>query len=218
MTNEIPQETREVSLRIIFLLLYGDSSLEDVPIVSKASGDTAKVLKLPYMLASDIKHWDKSESLFHVELIPGEQESKSNPPRGEIWIAAEWFESNKRLAITRERSAADRIFREKNNTRLSKIQAKLKSLGLDKHPGYVEHLSNEMLHALGNDNVSEALKVLGLMELFAEFQKEDEDDKQRSNTTSKDNQVHSENNGAATSSTSTVIPGQDEQGSSEHGS
>lgn len=96
-----------VPIPVLASLVFGAFADKDIPNVpgaplSRSPGDLATVLVRRYSIGAYIASVDDNEEYFHVELYPGE------PGHSEIWLAAEWKQSNTRHVRVKAYSAAER--------------------------------------------------------------------------------------------------------------
>lgn len=172
MNEDQKTKTIELSINLLRVLLFGDDRLEGITPRSKANGDTAKVIVIPFMVGNEIKKIDAEEEYFHVELFANDDGSARH---AELWLAFEWKESNARRAKVQAYAAEHRVVRDRKRSRMDRIKERLGRLGLDKHPSYVEQLAKDILENYRKRDFSQTLKILHLAELLTEFEEEDKD-------------------------------------------
>lgn len=148
-------------LTVIRSLIFGDDALESQPILSKASNDFAKVIKLPTGIGLYLRSLDPNEDLFHIEVFTSHVE---------VWLPFEWIESSARYTKVRANLAQEKAIRDKHNARMSAMMAKMPS-GLC--PADKAHLAETILAEMNYARFDKVLEYLNVAELYKTYEEED---------------------------------------------
>ena len=125
MSSELPLKLGTFPLVNIASLIFGvdaDKELANYEIVSRASGDNARVILQHYAVGAMLASIDDTEKYFHIELISEE------PKHSEIWLIKEWRESNSRRKRQQIQSAVERAEREQNKELVTILTDELTAL------------------------------------------------------------------------------------------
>jgi hypothetical protein len=148
--------------------LFGSEELEGIKPTTKGIGDTALVLVRPTYIGKAVALFDNDENLLHVEYAGNAEKEWA-----EIWLTREWKESNARRSRQQAYSSAERIERDKRNKRITEIKQVISAKGLDRKPGFAEHLADGIYKAWQQGKHNEMFKLLELTEKLNTYETED---------------------------------------------
>lgn len=145
---------------------FGDERLEGIRPQSPGVGDTAKVFVIPLAFGQFLAEIDKEEIYFHVEILSS---------HAELWIAADWMESNIRRARLRGILAIERSERDKRSKRIQELKSSFATQFPESH---ASHLAETFLANLAQRHeYRKVLLALNIAELLDQYDKEDQAEK-----------------------------------------